>query len=148
MVFDSISDYSEFMVELKITQKLEINKRLITDKNKYVSPNKQKFKCSYLFPKYPEKISNNFESEFLKGDPIYDSFIEKTNTQDKVKAFDYILSLINSSNNMPQDLEQDTSIERRSKTIFIYNIIVPVISILAIIVFLKALINFYDKDNL
>lgn len=148
MVFDSILDYSDFIVELKLSQKLEINKRLIADKKKYIPPNKQKFKCFYLFSKFWEKISNNFESEFLKGDPVYESLIKKTKSLSKVEAFDYILSKINSSTHEPQDPEQDINIQRNSKTIFLYNIILPMISILAIVAFLKVLINVYDKDNL
>lgn len=173
MVFDSIMDYSDLMVKLSLSQKLLINKRLITDRKNYISPSKKIYKCAHSFPNFSEKISNNFESEFLKGDSDYEFLSKKINLNNKVEVFDRIINIVNPKNYVTQSKrpvttevinlqnnqtstktninkinEHGVNTHNEPKTIFLYNIIVPMVVILAIFVFLKFLINLYDKDNL
>ncbi|CAF0783881.1 unnamed protein product [Brachionus calyciflorus] len=177
MVFDSIADYSEFINEnLRLNQMIEINKKLITDQNRFYS--KTNYKCAHSFPKLTEKIADNFESEFLYGNEDYIKLKNITKKTNKLEILDEINQIVQSpdfisfkklsnstkaiiSTSSP-DLKETNTIENvlnslyendfrlksEPKKIFLSHVVFPMGLILAIFAFLKFLINLYDIDNL
>ncbi|CAF0832716.1 unnamed protein product [Brachionus calyciflorus] len=177
MVFESINDYLEFTNEnIRLSQMIEINKKLITDHERFDS--KTKYKCAHSFPKIKQKLADNFESEFLNGNQDYVKLKNKSKKTNKLEILDEInqivqspnfISVKNSANNTKDSIstsspavkdtikienvfkslnENDFRLKSEPKTIFLSHVVIPMVLILAIFAFLKFLINLYDNDNL
>lgn len=124
MLFESIDDYRSFIEVLTIDQLKLIKKFLVTDQTRFTSEKKNTL-CANRFDDFPQKIADHFASEFIPPEPVV------------------ITSIVENSTNIPrlileQPTEHTTKISQKTsdkKTLFLYNLIVPMCIVLGIFIF-------------
>lgn len=148
MVYDSISDYTEYLNENANKDQLKLMyDNLIHESQRFTAIKKRETSCSDRFPDFTTHLASHFRDAFVPDYTIPDKNKTSKSIPTKARIVDLTEKYIDQIEIHNQKLGKRVKASSDKKVVILSNFVLPIAIIFALFVLLKILINIHRNKN-